>query len=295
MNNLKKKYYRLFESIIKKILIIEKKTKNENLKKMFRSAIYNTNLSKNKYLYSDTKEIKYMLHTSDWISKKLFIDQSFDDQILKSAIKILNIKKNKNTLINIGAHIGSTCIPALKYKHFKNLIAFEPSKKNFNLLTANIFLNDLGKKTKLFNLAISNKRTLLKIKKFQNSGDYRIVEKTNKNLEIVESDILDNYTKNLNKKNTLIFIDAQGHEPLIFMGSKLTLAKKIPIVFEFAPFLMGRNWEKAFNLIFKNYKYFYDLHKPLIKRRLEKKEIMKLYTKLNLLKKDENYTDILIV
>ena len=85
----------------------------------------------------------------------------------------------------------------------------------------------------------------------------------------------------LNKKNSLIVIDAQGHEPLIFLGSKTTLKKKIPIVFEFAPFLMDNNWIKGFNLILKNYKYFYDLHNPSIKRKLEKKELIKLYTKLN--------------
>ena len=92
MNNTKKKYYRILESIIKKILLIEKKSSNENLKKMVRSAIYNSNLKKNRLLYSENREIKYMMHTSDWISKKLFIDQSFDDRILKKVIKILIYK-----------------------------------------------------------------------------------------------------------------------------------------------------------------------------------------------------------
>ena len=57
---------------------------------------------------------------------------------------------------------------------------------------------------------------------------------------------------------------------------------------------MTDNWLKGFNVIFKNYKYFYDLHKPVIKRRLKKNEIMNLYKKLNTVKKN-NYTDILIV
>ena len=98
----------------------------------------------------------------------------------------------------------------------------------------------------------------------------------------------------LNKKNSLIVIDAQGHEPLIFLGSKTTLKKKIPIVFEFAPFLMDNNWIKGFNLILKNYKYFYDLHNPSIKRKLEKMELIKLYTKLNSTNK-KTYTDLLII
>ena len=46
-------------------------------------------------------------------------------------------------------------------------------------------------------------------------------------------------------------MDAQGHEPLIFMGSKNTLNKKIPIVFEFAPFLMTVIGKKVLILYLK--------------------------------------------
>lgn len=294
MKKIKKKYYRIFESLIKKTLKIQKNSKNENFKKMIRSAIYNSNYEKDKFIFSDNKDTKYLMHSSDWISKKLFIDNSFDDKIIKKAVKILKIKKYKRTLINIGAHIGSTCIPALKKRYFKSLIAFEPSTKNFNLLAANLYLNNLGKRAKIFNLALSNKKSQLFIKKFQNSGDYRVVKSKSKKLEKVDSDILDKFTMQLNKKNSLIVIDAQGHEPLIFLGSKTTLKKKIPIVFEFAPFLMDNNWIKGFNLILKNYKYFYDLHNPSIKRKLEKKELIKLYTKLNSTNK-KTYTDLLII
>lgn len=294
MKKIKKKYYRIFESLIKKTLKIQKNSKNENFKKMIRSAIYNSNYEKDKFIFSDNKDTKYLMHSSDWISKKLFIDNSFDDKIIKKAVKILKIKKYKRTLINIGAHIGSTCIPALKKRYFKSLIAFEPSTKNFNLLAANLYLNNLGKRAKIFNLALSNKKSQLFIKKFQNSGDYRVIKSKNKNLETIGSDILDHYTKDLNKKNSLIFMDTQGHEPLVFLGSKSTLNKKIPIVFEFAPFLMDNNWLKGFNLIFKNYNYFYDLHNSLVKKKLEKKEIINLYQKL-LSTQKEAYTDLLII
>ena len=57
---------------------------------------------------------------------------------------------------------------------------------------------------------------------------------------------------------------------------------------------MDNNWIKGFNLILKNYKYFYDLHNPSIKRKLEKKELIKLYTKLNSTNK-KTYTDLLII
>ncbi len=113
MKYFKKRYYRVLESVIKKILKV-KKTKNKNLQKTIRSAIFNSNIEKNQFLYSDNEDTKYLMHSYDWISKKLFIDQGFDDTVLKKAVKILKIKKFKNTLVNVGAHIGSTCIPALK-------------------------------------------------------------------------------------------------------------------------------------------------------------------------------------
>ena len=43
-------------------------------------------------------------------------------------------KRSVSTLINIGAHVGSTCIPAIKSKLFKQAIAFEPFPINFKLL-----------------------------------------------------------------------------------------------------------------------------------------------------------------
>ena len=155
----KKRCYRIFESLVKKILKIQKKSNNENFQKMIRSALFNSELKKNKLLFSNGSGIQYLMQSSDWVSKKLYIDQSFDDKILKKAIKILKIKKFKKTLVNVGAHIGSTCIPALKKRYFKNMMAFEPSKNNFNLLAANVYINNLGNRSQLFNLAISNKKS----------------------------------------------------------------------------------------------------------------------------------------
>jgi len=293
MNKLKKKYYRIIESVAKKIIRFKDNSKNENFKTAIRSAIYYTSMATNKLIFSTINGINYVLFASDWIPKKLFIDGEFNDKILFKATKILKIKKSKCTLINIGAHIGSTCIPAVKKKYFKKLIAFEPAKKNFRLLTANIFLNNIEDISNLYNLALSNKKNHLRIKQYTHTGDYRVVSQKNKNSEIVKCDILDNYTSGLNKKNSLIFMDAQGHEPNIFLGSKKTIRKKIPIVVEFDPFLLNKNWKKGFSLLFKNYKFFYNLHEPLKKKKFTQKEIIYLFN--NLKSKKEKYTDLLIV
>ena len=290
---LKKRYYRIIESLIKKAIRFKNNSKNNTLQKTIRSAIYNTT-DENKILFSNNKDIKYLLGSSDWISKKLFIDKSFDYRILTKAIKLLGKKNSKLTLINIGAHIGSTAIPAIKKNNFKNLIAFEPTKRNFRLLKANIFLNEIDDRVQAYNLAISNKKANLHLGTTKgNTGGNRILRNKQKNTEIVKSDILDNYTYNLNKNNSLIFIDAEGHEPNIFLGAKKTIKKKIPIVFEFYPTLLDKSWIKNYDLVFKNYRFFYNLHGKNRKEKFNKENLIALFNKVNSMEK--KYTDLMIV
>ena len=290
---LKKRYYTIIESLIKKAIRFKNNSKNNTLQKTIRSAIYNTT-DENKILFSNNKDIKYLLGSSDWISKKLFIDKSFDYRILTKAIKLLGKKNSKLTLINIGAHIGSTAIPAIKKNNFKNLIAFEPTKRNFRLLKANIFLNEIDDRVQAYNLAISNKKANLHLGTTKgNTGGNRILRNKQKNTEIVKSDILDNYTYNLNKNNSLIFIDAEGHEPNIFLGAKKTIKKKIPIVFEFYPTLLDKSWIKNYDLVFKNYRFFYNLHGKNRKEKFNKENLIALFNKVNSMEK--KYTDLMIV
>ena len=290
---LKKRYYRIIESLIKKAIRFKNNSKNNTLQKTIRSAIYNTT-DENKILFSNNKDIKYLLGSSDWISKKLFIDKSFDYRILTKAIKLLGKKNSKLTLINIGAHIGSTGIPAIKKNNFKNLIAFEPTKRNFRLLKANIFLNEIDDRVQAYNLAISNKKANLHLGTTKGNTDgNRILRNKQKNTEIVKSDILDNYTYNLNKNNSLIFIDAEGHEPNIFLGAKKTIKKKIPIVFEFYPSLLDKSWIKNYDLVFKNYRFFYNLHGKNRKEKFNKENLIALFNKVNSMEK--KYTDLMIV
>ena len=287
---LKKRYYRIIESLIKKIIRFKNNLKNNTLKKAIRSAVYHT-AQKNGILFSNNNDVKYLLASWDWVSQKLFIDGSFDFRVLLKAKKLLGKKNSKSTLINIGAHIGSTCIPAIKKNYFKNLIAFEPSKKNFRLLKANIFLNEIDDRVQVYNLALSNKKANLHLGMFNNNtADYRLLKNKQKNTEIVKSDILDNYTYNLNKNNSLVIMDAQGHEAEIFMGAKKTIRKKIPFIFEFAPFLLNKGWLKKISILFKYYNFFHDL-KTDKKKKCNAIEIKKLYNHYLI---NNNYTDILI-
>jgi len=64
MMYLKKRYYRIIESLVKKILKIQKKSKNENFQKMIRSAVFNSELERDKYLYTNGSDIKYLMQST---------------------------------------------------------------------------------------------------------------------------------------------------------------------------------------------------------------------------------------
>lgn len=291
---LKKRYYRIIESAVKKFLKYKNSSNNIALEKTIQSAIYNSSINE-KVLFLNKGNNKYLVHNNDHISKLLFINGEFDFKILKKSLKYLGKKKKRKTLINIGAHIGSSCIEAIKKNYFENAIAFEPAVRNYRLLQANILINSLEDRIKAYKMAISDKKKILKlsINKKSNSGDNRILKNTyKKNYEVIKSETLDSFTSHLSRVNSLIFMDVQGHEPYVFKGAKKTIKKKIPIVFEFSPYLFDKNWLKYFNNLFRNYTYFYDLHNDT-RKKFTPENLMNLYKKLDA--KKENYTDLLIL
>lgn len=280
------KFFRVFESFLKKINRLKNNTKNKNLKRAFLSADYNT-LINQEYIFSNDK-ISYVLKNNEEISKRIFIDGEFDYKIIKKALSYL--KKKRKNLVNVGAHVGTTLIPAIKNNLFSNYVAFEPSSDNFRLLTANINLNKIEKKGEIYNLALSRRTSKGYLMKFEknNSGDYRLTKK--RTGEQVRLDLLDNFTKKMNKKNSLIFVDAQGHEPEIFIGGKKTLKKKIPIVFELMPSIMNiKNPNILFNLI-SHYDHLTDLRGDELSK-MNLKNFLKIYNRYI---KNGSYTDLLI-
>tara|TARA_B100000745_G_scaffold48500_1_gene29096 strand:- start:233 stop:1132 length:900 start_codon:yes stop_codon:yes gene_type:complete len=282
------KFYRIVESLIKKIYQIPNYTKNKKLKIAFRSAIYNTSL-KNNLIFSEYNKINYVLKNNEHISKFIFIKGEFNFGLLKKGLGFLRKKKLKY-LINVGSHVGTTLIPAIKYKLFDHCIAFEPSIDNYRLLKANININKIEKKVTLFNFGLSKKIYNGYLKKNPNdSGDSRVV-KLKKGTEKIKLNILDNFTSKINKKNSIILIDAQGHEPEIFLGAKKTLKKKVPLIFELMPNLINENQLKIiFNAIL-HYKKLIDLKEEKIME-LNKTNFYKIYQHYL---KNKFYTDLMI-
>lgn len=279
----------LFKFILKIIF------KNKFLLKAATHAYHKTNKLKGNFFYYEKNDLSFLLHRNETISNSIFLDGEFEFSKFKKSLKF--IKKNKRTLFDVGANIGSITIPSLKQRLFKNVIAFEPNPESLKLLKVNILINNLENKVKLYDLALTNKKTkkTLKSDLKLNRGDNRLIneKKIGKNFFEVKTDLLDNFTLKYNKDNCLIKIDVQGEESIILFSSQKTLSKKIPIIIEFEPYNLKKNWKKYFVYIFKYYKYFYDLKSAENKKKTNTPDNLEELCQNYLNKK--SFTDILFI
>lgn len=284
-----RKLVSLFKFILKIIL------SNSYTLKAARYAYHKILKNKGNFFYYEKNGLSFVLHRNEIISNAIFLDGEFEFSKFIKSLKF--IKKRKRTLIDVGANIGSITIPSLKNNFFKNALTFEPNPESLRLLKTNILINDLEKKVIIKEIALSNVKTskTLKSDLTFNRGDNRLIskKKRGKNFFNVKTDILDNYTKNYNKDNCLIKIDVQGEESNILISSKKTLSKKIPIIIEFEPLNLKKDWKNCFKYIFKFYSFFYDLKEtntnkqPVSKDKLE--QIFQEYLK------KRSFTDLLFI
>ena len=268
--------------------------------KKIRKAIFDTS-KPNTILFSRGVNEKFILQSNDQvIGRTVYATKKpFDFDKLTKVLKILNLKKAE-LLIDVGANIGTICIPAIKRKLFNKAIVFEPEPLNYSLLLSNTIINGCYNKIITHNIALGSKnREKLNLQlDDHNKGNHRIIInskiKLKKNI-VINSHKLDSFIKNINSLSTLVWIDVQGYETQVLLGAKNLLNKKVPVCIEFSPtFLEKKKYDIFKKMFIKNgYNYFYNLNLPLKKIALNNKSIDILYKTLKKNKFAE--TDLLFV
>jgi FkbM family methyltransferase len=206
----------------------------------------------NMFLVALTPRDVYVVNTSDTtIGLDTFVErEAYDSPKLRSVIALLPPTHTKQTLVDIGANIGTISVNAVANGLFERAIAFEPEPNNFRLLKANVALNNLDGRFVLHNAALSdNSEGTLEFElSADNHGDHRVrvagdaghFSEEKREVISVKSDILDNHSDEFDRNSTLIWIDTQGYEGLVFSGARAVIANRIPICMEFWPYALER-------------------------------------------------------
>ena len=179
------------------------------------------------------------------IARQVYVKRDpFDFDKFEATLKLLPESHTRDTLLDIGANIGTISVTAIKRNHFRSAIAVEPDPLNYTLLTTNVHLNQVSEHFVCHNAAVASSSEssvsfgLSEI----NHGDHRIVwNSTDKNEEIrelIEVDVItmNDITDNLKATTAFVWMDIQGHEGHALSTASTLKNTGIPMCLEFWPF-----------------------------------------------------------
>ena len=217
------------------------------------------NLYTNKYFFIIFGKDKF-------ISRETYINGPHDYYLFKKTRLLL--KKRIKYLIDVGANIGTFCIPPIKDGFIEECVAIEPVKKIYNILNTNVLLNEIDNKIETYNCVISDniKENLKLSQNKSNFGDnkFSVVKNKKNNYKIKK---LNHFIKRFDLSKLLIKIDVQGFEDKVLISGNKFLLKKVPLIVEFDyKFLKKKNSKKIIKLLKKNYNYLCFLDDNRIKK-----------------------------
>lgn len=170
------------------------------------------------------------------VSRQWLRNGSYNPDEISNVQKLL---KKSDSLLILGAHIGSLAIPFSTSVH--SVTAFEPNPRSYELCKLNIALAD-AENISLYNYAVSDSDAPLnfiaakvnsggsKRMPIDNAGSY-LRESTE--VISVASIVLDEFLKD--QRFTVVLADIEGGEYFAFKGAQRILSEAEVLIFEFRP------------------------------------------------------------
>jgi FkbM family methyltransferase len=218
----------------------------------------------------------FLVPTGDEFGEGLFVKGSRSDLIaLGRAMQVLGDEGHSlagTTFVDIGAHIGTTTVAALRLHGFGRAMAVEPNPQNQRLLRVNLVLNDVDDAVVVFPIAVGDhdERTSLRIDRVRSGGSrVGVVDSVEAAVpvsvstvdHIVEGEGLDPSAIGL------LWIDAQGHEARVVRGASSIVGQGLPLVTAVRPVKLAEDPLGAglVETICEHYTHVVDLRAPNLK------------------------------
>lgn len=216
---------------------------------------------------------RFIVATDDLgIGRKVYAGHGYGEDKMVEAIDVLRgegFNLTGSTILDVGANIGVTTVPALTRLGFGASLALEPDPQNYALLQANIALNGLADRVRALNVAATNQPGTLTLElSGDNHGDHRIrltsapgeLREESWSTVAVAAVRLDTIDTGELPPIGLIWTDTQGHDAHVLDGLGHTLSD-VPAVIEFWPYGLRRadGLELFYRVLADRYTRVYDL------------------------------------
>lgn len=176
---------------------------------------------------------------SDLIQRHIATKGLWEPELIK-LLKYISTQITKNIgkchLVNVGAHIGSVCVPSAK--HFSRITAFEPVKSNFDHLNLHKNLNSVNHMI-THNLALSDSICDSKIVfNPHNTGGCHVVSdyEVANSIRHAQNHIKDTVqcvsmdSIEFEDSIEILLVDIEGHEERFIKGAEQTIKTYKPVI-----------------------------------------------------------------
>jgi FkbM family methyltransferase len=182
-------------------------------------------------ILADTKNGQLAVAAGDFnVSRSLLLRGEYDWPQINWLIPLLD---GNSRVVFAGAHLGALLVPIVRATSTRAVLAFEPSPRNFRLLTMNLRLNGMGGVVAR-NVALGERPGTIQFTENSiNTGNSRVAPGDG---EItVAMDTLDRNIPADWESIDLIVMDTEGSEVAAMRGGQATLARTRNLYVEFAP------------------------------------------------------------
>jgi FkbM family methyltransferase len=247
------------------------------------------------------------------VGRILFIHREYEWGVIDKALRIAVAAgklapRSGGLVLDIGANVGTVCIPLVRDGRFAGAIAVEPEAGNHRHLVRNLQRNGLAQVVRPFNCALSSSTGSATLELSKNSGDHRVrmdavasvAQRYHEDRRPLASvpvyrldDLLDHASVAASDV-ALIWMDVQGHESHVLEGAQKTLEAGMPVVAEFWPYGLARTGvspDRFTRLMQGHFDTFYDLAEDVPVPR-PTADIRRLYPKHDHFK---SFTDLLLI
>lgn len=175
----------------------------------------------------------------DSISRTLFVYGECDYDNVEKVHRLLGRTTGSRRLMDVGANIGSICIPAVARGAAQVAVAIEPEPLNHSLLMINVRLNGLEDQVRVIQAAAGedDATTLSLVINTENRGDHQIAAAPGAvpGAVFVPSITMDAVGTDFVAQTDLIWMDIQGFEGHALRGAGSLIERRVPLVMEFWP------------------------------------------------------------